>query len=389
MMADRPRVLALLGTHSFPPFIDDLGERYRAGQGPRPWLLELPVDVTQLDQRFLSNPPRALLWLYRRLPIWLAQAIEAVRVCGRYDVVYAWGAERVALVFALLAGLTRRRARLVCQFTWISQPKKRLFIRLVRRHITVLLLTPPSQARYATETGLMPPGRVVNILEGADTEFWRAPMEVEQTIICSAGREMRDYGTLVKALDGTDIPCCIAARLVRGKEYDRWRRSLGDTGERVDLPPNVTFTAQLTPTDLRDLYARSRFVVIPLFRSDTDNGINVLLEAWSMGRAVICSDIEGLRGIAVDGFNVRTVPVGDVDALRAGITELWEHPERAAALGANGRKFVAEHRRLDQFVAGLGSLLQRVAADQTPAPRRPRLRRYDRRFENGRDRARG
>jgi glycosyltransferase involved in cell wall biosynthesis len=367
MTADRPRVLALLGTHSFPPFIDDLGDRHRAGQGPRPWLLELPVDLTQLDQRFLSNPPRALVWIYKRLPIWLAQAIEAVRVCGRYDVVYAWGAERVALAFAMLAGLTRRRARLVCQFTWISQPKKRFFIRLVRRQITVLLLTPPSQARHAIDTRLMPPGRVVNILEGADTEFWRAPAEAEQTIVCSAGREMRDYRTLVKALDGTDIPCRIAARLVRGKEHDSWRRSLGDKGEKVDLPANVTFTSQLKPTELRDLYASSRFVVIPLFGSDTDNGINVLLEAWSMERAVICSDIEGLRGIAIDGFNARTVPVGDADALRAAITDLWEHPEQAMALGANGRRFVTEHRRLEQFVAGLGSLLQNVAADQTPA----------------------
>jgi hypothetical protein len=70
MTAERPRVLALLGTQHFPPFIDDLGERHRAGEGPRAWLLELPVDLTQLDQRFLTNPPRWLKTIYRRLPIW-------------------------------------------------------------------------------------------------------------------------------------------------------------------------------------------------------------------------------------------------------------------------------------------------------------------------------
>lgn len=364
MTPERLRVLALLGTHSMPPFIDDLGERHDAGKGPRPWLLELPVDLTQLDQRFLTNPPRPLLWVYRRLPIWLAQAIEAVRVCGRYDVVYAWGAEAIALVFALLVKVTRRRVRLVCQFTWVSQPKKRWFIRLVRRQITVLLLTPPSQAKYAIGRRLMPPGKVVNILEGVDLEFWRSPDEVEQRIVCSAGREMRDYGTLVRALSATDIPCCIAARRTRGKEYDNWRRSLGDWGEKVALPTNVTFTPQLMPLELRGLYAKSRFVVIPLLQSDTDNGINVLLEAWSMGRAVICSDTVGLSEIVVDGHNARTVPVGDADALRGAITELWQHPEQAAALGANGRKLVVEHRRLEQFVSGLGSLLAQVAADE-------------------------
>jgi glycosyltransferase involved in cell wall biosynthesis len=119
------------------------------------------------------------------------------------------------------------------------------------------------------------------------------------------------------------------------------------------------------PIELRDLYAKSRFVVIPLLQSDTDNGINVLLEAWSMGRAVICSDTVGLSEIVVDGHNARTVPVGDADALRGAITELWEHPEQAAALGANGRKLVVEHRRLEQFVSGLGSLLAQAAADET------------------------
>jgi glycosyltransferase involved in cell wall biosynthesis len=128
----------------------------------------------------------------------------------------------------------------------------------------------------------------------------------------------------------------------------------------------VAFTPQLKPIELRDLYAKSRFVVIPLLQSDTDNGINVLLEAWSMGRAVICSDTDGLSGIVVNGHNARTVPVGDADALRRAITELWGHPEEAAVLGANGRAFVAEHRRLEQFVDGLGSLLRRVAGYEAP-----------------------
>jgi glycosyltransferase involved in cell wall biosynthesis len=366
-MTERPRVLALLGTQHFPPFIDDLGERHRTGKGPRAWLLELPVDLTQLDQRFLTNPPRWLRSIYQRLPIWLAQAVEAVRVSGRYDVVFAWGAEPAALVFALLAKLTRRRVPLVCLFTWISQPKKRWFIRFVRRQITALVLTPTNQARYAAQKHLVAPGRVVNILDGVDTEFWHAPAEAEQRVICSAGREMRDYATLLKALDGIEVPCRIAARLDRGKEYDTWRRSLGDRGEKVDLPGNVTFTPQLQPTELRDLYASARFVVIPLFQSDTDNGNHVVLEAWSMGRAVICSATEGLSDSVVDGHNARIVPVGDADALRSAITELWENPDRATALGANGRKLVAQHRRLDQQIHELTSLLRKVAADQARA----------------------
>jgi glycosyltransferase involved in cell wall biosynthesis len=237
-------------------------------------------------------------------------------------------------------------------------------------------MTPTNQARYAAKKNLVAPGRVVNILDGVDTEFWQAPAEVNQGVICSAGREMRDYGTLLLALDGTGIPCRIAARLDRGKEYDRWRRSLGDKGEKVELPPNVTFTPQLPPTELRDLYASARFVVIPLFQSDTDNGNHVVLEAWSMGRAVICSATDGLSESVVDGHNARIVPVGDADALRSAISELWEQPDKAAALGANGRQLVALHRRLDQQIGELTSLLAKVAAEHRrgTAPGQPVVR---------------
>ena len=241
----------------------------------------------------------------------------------------------------------------------------------VQTKITILLLTPPSQARYAAQTMLMPPGRVVNILEGVDTEFWRPPAEVEQRVVCSAGREMRDYGTLLRALDGTDIPCCIAARLVRGKD-DTWRRSLGDRGEKVNLPTNVTFTPQLKPTELRDLYARSRFVVIPLHRSDTDNGINVLLESWAMGRAVICSDIDGLSGIV--GFPHQTMRTRVVGS--RGLLELDAYGKLLLGDGT-GWSVVVEREpydfmqltspgRLEQFIGPLGSLLRTVAADETP-----------------------
>ena len=44
---------------------------------------------------------------------------------------------------------------------------------------------------------------------------------------------------------------------------------------------------------LRELYARSRFVVVPVVASDMDNGVTVILEAMAMGRPVICSRTRG------------------------------------------------------------------------------------------------
>ncbi len=105
----------------------------------------------QLDQRFLTNPPKWLLVLYRIIPIWMAQALEAFRVRHRYDVVFAWGAEPVAMTFALLLKLTGRKIPFVTLFSWVSPPKKAWFLRLVRPQITTLILPPPTQREFAID----------------------------------------------------------------------------------------------------------------------------------------------------------------------------------------------------------------------------------------------
>lgn len=356
----RTRVLVLLGTDYFPPFIDDLAARHAAGQGPRAWLLDLPAELTLLDQRFHTNPPRWRRALYRRIPIWAAQVIEAFRVRGDYDVIFAWGAEPVAMPFALLLKLSRSRVPFVTLFSWISPAKKAWFLRLAHSHITKLILPPPTQREFAINQLGIPPGKVVDVPWPVDEEFWQPPGRVTQDTICAVGREMRDYETLISALDGTGIPCHIAGGLVRGKQ-DRWRRSLGDSGERAELPPNVTVGPK-DPLELRDLYARSRFVVLPLYASDTDNGVTCMIEAWSMSRPVVCSRIDGQRGALHHGRDGLYVPVGDPEALRKVIVDLWEHPDEAARMGREGRRTVVERNGVDRFVREVGAVLREAAA---------------------------
>lgn len=356
---ERLRVLALLGTQYFPPFIDDLAEQHRAGQGPRAWLLDLPGQVTLLDQRFRTNPPKWRLALYRSLPIWAAQIIEAFRVRHDYDVIFAWGAEPVAMPFALLLKLSRSRVPFVTRFNWISPAKKAWFLRLAHSHITSLIL-PPAQQEFAINRLRISPAKVPDIAWYVDEQFWQSPAGVRQDMICAVGREMRDYETLIKALDGTGIPCHIAGGLVRGKQ-DRWRRSLGDSGEKAELPSNVTL-GQKNSLELRELYARSRFVVLPLYQSDTDNGITCMLEAWSMGRPVICSLIDGQRGAVDHGRDGLYVPVGDAEALRKAIVDLWEQPEEAARMGREGRRTVVQRHSVDRFIREVAAVLADAAA---------------------------
>jgi glycosyltransferase involved in cell wall biosynthesis len=75
-------------------------------------------------------------------------------------------------------------------------------------------------------------------------------------------------------------------------------------------PGNVTISSK-NPVELRELYARSRFVVLPLHQSVTDHGATGLLEAWSMSRPVIRSLSDGQRYALDNGRNSLFVTPGD------------------------------------------------------------------------------
>jgi glycosyltransferase involved in cell wall biosynthesis len=189
-------------------------------------------------------------------------------------------------------------------------------------------------------------------------------MKVESDMICSAGREMRDYGTLIRALRDTGIRCHIAAYAVPRKR-DAWIEDAGP------LPPHVTVGKMKNFAELRALYARSRFVVVPLLQNDTDSGTTVILEAMAMGKAVVCSRTRGQRDHIDDGKTGIYVPVGDPRALREAIQYLWDHPDVAERMGCEGRKLIEQHHTLDLFLDQVRRVVEEVIAEYKSLEKRP------------------
>ena len=193
-----------------------------------------------------------------------------------------------------------------------------------------------------------------------DEDFW-APRSAsaDKSLISSAGLEQRDYGTLLQAVTNIDIDVSIAA----ASPTSSFPSTLGrqHLSERIHV-------AQLNYLDLRELYAASRFVVVPLFDADGPAGITTILEAMAMGKAVIVTRSLGQMGAVVgplwtggvgtwpeegpspenaSGIYVRP---GDVGGLRSAIAFLLAHSEIAALLGANGRRLVEERYTIGAFV---------------------------------------
>lgn len=301
-----------------------------------------------------------------RVPEFLTLAREVHRRRGEYDAVLTWG-ERLTFGLAALqrfSGETPPHIAMIGQF---AKPNTQVPMRLFGRDLHAIITWTSVQHRYAVERLGFPAERLFLVRHFVDQLFYR-PQAGANDIICSVGAEMRDYPTLIEAMRGLDVACHVAADHVRIPGRTRALRDRRIPVQQLSVPPDarVTFGRRTKP-ELRDLYARSRFVVVPLVPSDSDNGVTVILEAMAMGKAVICSGTRGQVDVIRHGDTGLYVPVGDPVALRAAIESLWNDPERAAAMGRRARAHVEKFHTIEQFAAGVRSAVDATLAGR-PAP---------------------
>ncbi len=91
--------------------------------------------------------------------------------------------------------------------------------------------------------------------------------------------------------------------------------------------------------DVRPVLAQASVVVLPSWREGMPTAI---LEAMSMGRAVVVSDVPGCREVVAEGINGFLVPPRDAYALALGMEKFLRTPDLIARMGAEGRRRAVE-----------------------------------------------
>jgi glycosyltransferase involved in cell wall biosynthesis len=190
---------------------------------------------------------------------------------------------------------------------------------------------------------------------GVDVDFWSPSnerAEEDPSLVASAGREHRDYETLLAALP-EDARLFVADHSAFSPRADRWAPT--------DWPSEVRRGA-LAPADLRQLYARAAVVVVPIVPTTFPAGVTTLLEAMAMGKPVIASGTEGLRQYVEDGVTGLIVPPRDALGLRRAISELLADSRLRSALGSAAREAVIARYSLDTYVSELATQLRALSA---------------------------
>jgi glycosyltransferase involved in cell wall biosynthesis len=285
-----------------------------------------------------------------------------------YDVLFTDG-EQVGLPLALLlkAAGGRRRPRHCMIAHRISVPKKMLLMDWLRAftHIDLFFVYSTWQAGFICTRWKQPVHKVIHTPFMVDARFFSAalipvtarPAALEGRqgpLISAVGLEYRDYATLLEAVRGLSVQAVVAAA-------SPWSK-MPDTTAGTQLPENV-LVRRFSQYELRELYAASRFVVMPLDPVDFQAGVTAILEAMAMGKAVICTRTPGQTDVIVDGENGLYVEPGDPRSLRAAIQRLLDHPQEAEQMGRNGRLLVEQKMSLEQYVPRLAKYLESIMPD--------------------------
>jgi glycosyltransferase involved in cell wall biosynthesis len=136
--------------------------------------------------------------------------------------------------------------------------------------------------------------------------------------------------------------------------FDKGARHLADVYPTLDQPPPLVFIGRCFVDELADhpnisvlgpwphelaqeALRRALFAVVPTIMAEAF-GL-AALESAAAGRAVVASDIGGLREIVIHGETGLLVPPGDKSALRAALNRLIADPQLRAQMGeAAGRR---------------------------------------------------
>jgi phosphatidyl-myo-inositol alpha-mannosyltransferase len=141
------------------------------------------------------------------------------------------------------------------------------------------------------------------------------------------------------------------------------RRKLHSLARRLEVP--VTFLGRIPHERVPELYASATVYCAPALGGESF-GI-VLAEAMAAGAPVVCSDLDGFRGVA--GTAAKLFPAGDAGALAVALREVLSDPDARSEMTRMGRRLASMYD-WSRLAANVEAVYERAAGAQPARNRR-------------------
>ncbi len=258
-----------------------------------------------------------------------------------YDLVVAWGGQN-GFFYALLRSFVGQTNPPLIILSFNLQGVLSHFLGLARfgmRSVSRVVVFTPSEVEHYQKLLSLAPEAISYCPHGwYDPMRWYVPRENHKSdplaqngkFIFTSGRSYRDYATLARAVEGTDV--CVK---VSSRPFNL---------DGISLPKNMESMGWLDYRVAQDYMYEASFYVVPLQSITFAGGDSSLLQAMSFGKAAVATRAPSTETYLEHGQTGLLVEPGDVEGMRQAILYLWRNPEEAIRMGKEARRrFEANH----------------------------------------------
>jgi len=316
------------------------------------WLWKyLPANDDELDFLVTTGAiDRFQKWgkLFSYYPAFWQSGLQALRKTRQtpYDLVVAWEGKN-GFPYAVLRSIVGQKhpPLIIAAFNIrgvISHFRSmaRFGLRSVSR---VIVFTPVEVEQYGQLLSLAPETICYCPHGWYDAMAWYDPEKVRKSdalaqagkFILASGRSYRDYGTLARAVEGTEVNVRVSGR------------AFNLAG--INFPPNLQTTGWLANRDFQDYLYESFFYVVPLRPIAHAGGDSSILQAMSFGKAIVATRAPSTETYIQHGVTGMLVEPRDVAGMREAILHLWRSPDEATRMGQAARRRFEENHTIDKL----------------------------------------
>jgi glycosyltransferase involved in cell wall biosynthesis len=325
-------------------------------QFPRVDYIELQKRLETETLDYSAYDKHGLGRVFRRLETQLRSDVYLATIswwqARQHSVVFTWS-ERAGIPFSAYHRFLPLGEKFVTMFQCWS-PRQELAISTLKlfQVMDTIIVHCRSMQQNLIRLGA-PEDRVKLIHYSIDQDFFapRTDIEPKNNVIMSIGESRsRDYSSLFKAVKGLPVTLEVAG-------FGHWYAREKNNSQDGIIPENVTMLKHLPQRELRNKYASSQFVVIPVHDLVYSAGATASMEAGSMARAVIAFRSRGIADYIIDGETGILVEPGNDQAMREAIQYLLANPKEAKRLGENARQRILDELNLENYVENIIDVL--------------------------------
>lgn len=327
------------------------------------WLWKyLPSNTDELEFLVIRPPAdRFQKWgkLFSYYPAYWLGGLKALRKTRQthYDLVIAWEGKN-GFPFAVLRSLFGRKSPpliilafnirgVISHFLWLV----RFGLRSVSR---VVVFTPMEVEQYQRDLSLTA-DKISYCAHGwYDPMRWYDPQKVQKSealahagkFVFASGRSYRDYETLARAIDGTEVSVKVS-----GRPFNL---------AGINLPENMETTGWLSNQEMQHYLYDTNFYVVPLQPIAHAGGDSSLLQAMGFGKAVVATRAPSTETYVKHEETGLLVEPRDIEGMRKAILRLWQNPDEARRMGEAARRLFEENHTIDHLARRVYGIAQQV-----------------------------